>query len=223
MLSSNIHLLDKFGLTWTVLPYFASADRSFLLLTQLYRKSREMLDENFEAILNWLIGTATWIEIIDSYNENMLFLPCNLFRFSFCLNSESCTKSFIELIKRIDDEKGYYFNDKFMHSRLCIDRLELCSDFIEILYPSIDLLMQTTIICFTNSNINIKLFERVKIIDKLSLIIEKCKSFNEDLLFSHLMNKNLEWTNSIFDKFKMISISLRDLSEIKAIDIFNFC
>ena len=55
MESLSIDLLEKFGTSLAIVPYFGPAHQSFLLLSKLNRKSRKMLDDNFEGILNWLI------------------------------------------------------------------------------------------------------------------------------------------------------------------------
>ena len=218
MLSTSIPLLEKFGISWSILPYFGNADRSFLLLSQLSVKSREMLNSHYEAILNWLIETAAILKINNKDRAKMLFLPWNLFRFSINLSNESCADSFIKLLKWIDNQEGYHFNDKFMHSRLCIDKLEAGANFAEILYPLLELLKKTAIInCIKDKNNKIVL-TRSTLIDKISLKIGRFKLSNKYLgtVFSFLMNFSSDIkTNPDLVLLSLISISHSKLLQLK--------
>ena len=55
MLSSHISLLERFGTCSTIMTYFGATHKSFLILTQLSRDTRVMLDYNYEIFLNWMI------------------------------------------------------------------------------------------------------------------------------------------------------------------------
>ena len=52
MLSSHISLLKRFGKCSIIMTYFGAAHKSFLILTQLSRDAREMLDYNYDAFLD---------------------------------------------------------------------------------------------------------------------------------------------------------------------------
>ena len=52
MLSSRVSLLERFGKCSTIMTYFGATHKSFLILTQLSRDTRETLDYNYEAFLN---------------------------------------------------------------------------------------------------------------------------------------------------------------------------
>ena len=140
MLSTNIALFEKFGVRAVIMSYYGSTDQSFLLLSQLNRKLREMLDESYEGILNSMINNTTCLIIGRQGEEWKLSLPWNLFKFKIWLDSAEAIKTFIWYINSINDRKGYYFNQHYMHSRLCINSLEVNHQYANILYPSIELL-----------------------------------------------------------------------------------
>ena len=153
MLSTKIALFEKFGVRSVLMSYYDTTDKSFLLLSQLNRKLREMLDEFYEGILNSMINNASCIWIYRKGEEWKLSLPWNLFKFKICLDSKEIIKAFIWHINSINERKGYYFNQHYMHSRLCIDSLEVKHQYANILYPSIELLKSIEVYDYINKNI----------------------------------------------------------------------
>ena len=141
-----INLFEKFGVCTVLLPYYGTVDRSFLLLSQLNWRSRVMIDDYFEEILNWLIWNITLLKIDEEWQEKFLLLPSNLFKFEIILNWEELVNTFLSKIQSINDKKGYYFNEHFMHSRLYIELLRVKDNFVLKLFPHIDLLKTTEII-----------------------------------------------------------------------------
>ena len=144
MLSSRIWLLEKFGTSLVVISYFGPAHKSFLLLSQFNKKSREMMDKKFEGIMNWIVRTSICLKI--EVNIKRIFLPWNLFRFDISINTEQWMKAFLKLIQNINDKNGYFFNEHFLHSRLLIDQLNIKTELIKNLYPAIKLLEEIEII-----------------------------------------------------------------------------
>ena len=153
MLSTNIALFEKFGVRTVLMSYYGTTDQSFLLLSQLNRKLREMLDESYEGILNSMINNTTCLLIDCQDEEWKLSLPWNLFKFRIILNSKEAINEFILHINNIYDWKGYYFNQHYMHSRLCIDSLEVKHEYVNILYLSIELLKSIEVNDYINKNI----------------------------------------------------------------------
>ena len=153
MLSTNIELFEKFGVRTVLMSYYGTTDQSFLLLSQLNRKLREILDESYEGILNSMINNATCLLINREDEEWKLSLPWNLFKFKIFLNSKEAINEFILHISNINDRKGYYFNQHYMHSRLCIKFLEINHTYTNILYPSIELLKSIEVYDYINKNI----------------------------------------------------------------------
>ena len=61
------------------------------------------------------------------------------------LNSEIEANTFLQFLQDINDKKGYYFNQHFMHSRLWIESIEVKDKLVAILYPSLELLKTTEV------------------------------------------------------------------------------
>ena len=138
MIAFRISLLENFGTCSVIASYYGPTHQSFLLLSQLSKESRKMLDDNYEGILNSLIGTAIWLNVYEDEQKDLLSLPWDLFRYDISLCSQITVDLFIQLIERIRNKEGYFFNEHFMHNRLCIERLDLDSE----LYENFELLLE---------------------------------------------------------------------------------
>ena len=141
MMSSRVSLLEKFGVSFIVMSYFGYTHQSFLVLSQLSRRSRIMLDTYYEEFLNSMIGNNANFEKI--INEELSHLPWDLFRYSIILFTESCLQSFIDMIEKINDKSGYYFNENYMNNRLLVEKLLIDSDLVEMLHLNLELLKKT--------------------------------------------------------------------------------
>ena len=146
MLSTRITLLERFGPWSVIIPYFGTTDRSFLLLSQLSRKSRDMLDCYFEEVLNWMAANTTCLLVYTEGQGRIMLLPSCLFRFEITLDWEGLVNTFLILINNVNNKEGYYFNQHFMHSRLRIDRLKVNDALVKNLYPSLELLKATEVV-----------------------------------------------------------------------------
>ena len=146
MMSSRISLLEWFSTCTLVMPYFGPTHKSFLLLSQLSKGSRKMLDEFFEEILNWLKENLVCLTIEYDFQIELMFLPANLFKFSIKLNTIQALESFVKLIERINNKKGYYFNENYMHNRLCIEKMYVYSNILSLKEEDIEFSQNTVII-----------------------------------------------------------------------------
>ena len=146
----HISLLEKLGVTSIVMSYFGYTHRAFLILTRLSRQSRKMLDQNYDAFMNSMVWNNAHFDIQEDIK--LLKLPWNLFRYSIKLYNRIILLEFIKIIENISNNSGYYFNDHFMHSRLCIDKIIVDIELIEPLYLDLELLMKTKVIEHTNLN-----------------------------------------------------------------------
>ena len=141
MMPTRIALLEKFGV-WTVtMSYFGSTHWSFLLLTQLSRNSRHMLNDNYQAFLNSMIRNNQLLRIEE--DETILNLPWDLFKYWSWFNKENKVDIFIKLVVNINDMNGSYFNEHFMNSRLWIEAIWIEADLIRNLYPYIEIIKKT--------------------------------------------------------------------------------
>ena len=115
----QIRILEKFGVSSVVMPYFGYAHQSFLLLSRLSRGSRAMLDDFYREIINWLYEW-NMVFSIEDLNIKMLYLPSDLFKYLINLEDKTILQQFIEFLTMIHQHKGYYFNSHYMHERLWI-------------------------------------------------------------------------------------------------------
>ena len=136
---SQIHILQKFGVSTVIMPYFGYAHQSFLLLSRLSRESRTMLDDFYREMVNWLYEWNMRISIDDN-NTKMLYLPSDLFKYSINIKNEAILLEFIQFIQIRHQHKGHYFNSHNMHERLWITNLDIWSEFIQELVPYFDIL-----------------------------------------------------------------------------------
>ena len=148
MQSSQVRILEKFGVSSVVMPYFGYAHQSFMLLSRLSKGSRAMLDDFYREIVNWLFEWITVISI-DDQNAKAMFLPSDLFKFTIDLMNESLLQEFIEFIRMKHQHKGHYFNAHYMHERLRIFSLYIRPELIQELTPDHDILNS---IKLTNEN-----------------------------------------------------------------------
>ena len=139
MQSSQVRILEKFGVSSVIMPYFGYAHQSFLLLSRLSKGSRAMLDDFYREIVNWLFKWNMMISINDQ-NTKAMFLPSDLFKYSINLNNESILQEFIEFIRMKHQHKGHYFNSHYMHERLKIFNLFIQPDLIQALVFDLDIL-----------------------------------------------------------------------------------
>ena len=151
-MSSRITLLEMFGTSSVIMPYYGTTHQSFLFLSKLNIHSREMLDNNFDGFLNWMMKNLVWIIIDDEYRGDMLFLPCSLFKFTIRLNCDALISKFLKFIENINNKTGYYFNNHFMNSRLWVDIIEVKSEDAEKLYSSLKLLEAIEVIDYIMRN-----------------------------------------------------------------------
>ena len=150
MQSSHISLLERFGTSSTIMTYFGATHKSFLILTQLSRNTREMLDYNYEAFLNWMIWNNSTLNLKND-NKNILDLPWDLYKYWIYFDSESKVISFIELLQNINDKNGYYFNEHYMSNRLLTKKLIVRGRFLKLLHPHLELLKKTEVLIATEN------------------------------------------------------------------------
>ena len=152
MNKDRIDLMEKFGVCSVVMSYYSWIHKSFLVLSQLNRGSREMLDINYDAFLNSMNGNILWLEV-DEHNKEVFLMPSSLFKLSFELNNADVLESFLVWIRNINDKEGYYFNQHFMHNRLWINQIWVDAILAETLYGDIDLIKATEVVKYAKNNI----------------------------------------------------------------------
>ena len=228
METSQVRILEKFGVSSVIMPYFGYAHQSFLLLSRLSRGSRAMLDDFYREMVNWLFKWNTLIDVTDN-SIKTLFLPSDLFKFWIYLNDEEIMNKFIEFITMKHQHKGYYFNQHYMHERLWISNLFIQPVLIQKLIPYFDVLKSIKVINDSDWTIADFGCNSCSIIDKF--MIENCDDFiaskSHFLLPQYLIDasKFFESENSWrpFYKINFLSLTSKSYSKIKSIleDIGN--
>ena len=142
---SRVRILEKFGVSSVVMPYFGYAHQSFLVLSSLCRGSRAMLNDFYRETVNWLYEWNMVISIDDS-NIKMFYLPSDLFKYSFDLKNEVILQEFIEFLTIRGHHKGHYFYANYMDERLWIWGVYIRPDLIQRLVPHFDILKSTKVI-----------------------------------------------------------------------------
>ena len=137
--ATQVRILEKFGVSSVVLPYFGYAHQSFLLLSRLSRRSRAMFDDFYREIVNWLFEWNMWVSTTD-HNTKILYLPSDLFKYSIDLNDKNILNEFVEFIKMRHQHIGHYFNEHYMHERLWITNFYIRPEFIQELVSYFDIL-----------------------------------------------------------------------------------
>ena len=133
MEKNRIDFLESFGVCSEILRFFGYAHNSFLLMTKLNKKTREVLDFNYEAIINWLEENKIDV-CFNRHNTSMMLLPFDLFNFDIYLDWDEITECFIEIINAIRMKKGWYFKEHFMHENLCIYDIRVGVEQTKLLY-----------------------------------------------------------------------------------------
>ena len=137
--ATQVQILEKFGVSSVILPYFGYTHQSFLLLSRLSRRSRAMFDDFYREIVNWLFEWNMWVSTTD-HNTKILYLPSDLFKYSIDLNDKNILNEFVEFIKMRHQHIGHYFNEHYMHERLWITNFYIRPEFIQELVPYFDIL-----------------------------------------------------------------------------------
>ena len=224
----QVRILEKFGVSSVVMPYFGYAHQSFLLLSRLSRGSRAMIDDFYHEMINWLLEWNTLIDVIDD-NIKMLFLPSDLFKFWIDLYDEKTINKFIEFITMKHQHKGHYFNQHYMHERLWISNLSILPVLIQKLIPYFDILKSVKAINECEWTIADSDFNSCSIIDKF--VIHNCDDFIVDkshfILPQYLIDasKLVESENcwKLFYKIDFLYLTYESFSNTKSIleDIGN--
>ena len=138
MMNPRISLMEKIGFLTIIMPYYESSHISFLLLSKLDSKTMQILNDNYEGLLNSMVEYNACL-ILNGV-ENIFRLPWDLFRYSIVFYSQKDIKDFAILIENINSKIGWYFNKHYMNNRLNIRKFCVQTYLVRALYPNFDLL-----------------------------------------------------------------------------------
>ena len=109
----KIPVLENFALISKILPFYGYTHKSFLLLSVLWVKTREKLDEYYDEFRKFMMRYRITI-VINQKNMSRLQLPSDLFKFSIKVN-ENNIDEFEEFIDRMHNRDGCFFNNHYMN------------------------------------------------------------------------------------------------------------
>ena len=228
METSQVRILEKFGVSSVIMPFFGYAHQSFLLLSRLNRGSRAMLDDFYREMVNWLFEWNTLVKVTDD-NIKTLFLPSDLFKFWIDLKYEWTMNKFIEFITMKHQHKGHYFNQHYMHERLWISTLFIRPVLIQKLIPFFDVLKSIKVINESDWTISDSDFNSCSIIDKFviedyddCIINDKHFILPQCLIDASKLVESENWRKPFY-KLDFLLLSYKSYSNTKSIleDITN--
>ena len=134
-------MLDRFDAISHIMPYYANTHKTFLLLSSLWLKTRNKLDEYYDEIIELMKDNWTCIHIQSDKNLKSFFIPCDLFKIYIGFVDKEMIDTFIQFIDNLNKSKGWYFRKHYMHFNLKImDSIKVDALLIKNLYPYVDAL-----------------------------------------------------------------------------------
>ena len=115
---SKIPMLDRFDAISHIMPYYARTHKAFLLLSSLSSATRRKLDEFYYEFIEWMKDNWMAMYMGSDLMKKYIFLPLDLFTINCWLINEDNISKFIEFIKNISKSVGWYFNNKYMNSKI---------------------------------------------------------------------------------------------------------
>ena len=179
----NIPMLNRFDTISHIMAYYSFTHKAFLLLTSLWSVTRNKLDEFYDEFALWMKDNSMKIKVNSLTMHKYFFLPNDLFILDIGNLSEAKFEVFIKFIKDLEELKGWYFNNHYLHSKIKIlDPIVVDVWLIKKLSHNLDLLNSIKVYLWNKSyklvslfsifsmNIhNIKLIELFLILDNSSL------------------------------------------------------
>ena len=102
MESYGVPILEKYSLMLKTLPYYSYTHNAWLLLSCFSPKSREILEDNYKAFLNWMKKILMEVVISDENIKRRYSLPLDLFKFRITIESEEQATYFKKWIVNIN-------------------------------------------------------------------------------------------------------------------------
>ena len=218
MEDSKVSILENFSLIFKIMPYYGPTHKVFLLLSWLCVKSRQKLNEFYWEFRKFMAKYSFELDI-DEDVFYQLDLPSDLFRFKLTIDSFSnkSFKKFTDLVEKIVNKQGYYFNYHYMHELLNINELFISDHQAEMLLPFIVSIISVKVYndLYFNSN---RRFE-ASLIEKIIV-----RSFNFKLQNSKvsLVLSEDPQAYTIFENFKRIDMLDQNDCQDILLD-FEFC
>ena len=130
--TTKIRLFKSFPLLSVLMPYYGTADLSFLLLSALSADSRATLHKNYCEFKKVMENSKKFVDINSNWID-LIKLPSDLFIINIALENHRSVSEFISFIRSIKERSGCYFQDHFMHEILSINKIKVSRDLVLIL------------------------------------------------------------------------------------------
>ena len=156
MEENRIAIFENFALTSVIMPYYGPTHKMFLMLSSFWVGSRKKLDEYYKEFIEIMKVYCLVVEInFDIRWYACLYVPTHLFILDI-LDINENIESFVDFIIEIDNKKGYYFNDHFMHDSVTIyrKRVLINQNLFEDLYPHVERLKKIKVLWDFQANEN---------------------------------------------------------------------
>ena len=111
----QIPMLSRFDTISHVMPYYAHTHKAFLLLSSLYKSSRNKLDEFYDEFVECM--RENWLKIKIVLERMKRLIPTDLFIIIFDYEYHSNPNKFIEIINYLTCFNCCYFNKHSMNKQ----------------------------------------------------------------------------------------------------------
>ena len=116
----EIPIFNRFDTISIIMPYYAPTHQAFILLSSLCSSARNKLDEFYEEFISCMREYSKNVRIESNQSFSKKLVPNDLFEISIERINDKSINSFIKFVKRLSENKGWYFNKHYMHSRVNI-------------------------------------------------------------------------------------------------------
>ena len=130
--TAKIKLFKSFPLLSVLMPYYGTADLSFLLLSAFSADSRTTLHKNYSEFKKVMENSKKFVGINSTWID-LIKLPSDLFIINIALENQRSVSKFISFIRSIQKRSGCYFQDHFMHEMLSINKIIVSKDLVLVL------------------------------------------------------------------------------------------
>ena len=201
----RIAIFKSFALTSVIMPYFGKTDRIFLVLSSLWTESRKKLNEFYDEFKLYMRKYSTCL-VVNMQNIKLLYLPSDLFRFSITLCCKASVIEFIKFVFTLNQKKGFYFGDNYMHQILAIGSIQIEPNHIDILHIHAHILSEVIILSWIWKGNNDYKFEERSMIDAFMINLQASnENRNSFTVMNFFTSNNFENIKPAFKPFRKIN------------------
>ena len=167
----KIPMLSRFDSISHIMPYYSQTHGAFLLLSSLWKETRNKLDEFYDGFVNLMKEHWKYIDLNSTNQQAQIFIPNDLFEVSFECRFQESIDAFIEFFENLRETKGWYFNSHYMHSKTKIrDPILTNNNGIKTLCTYVDVLKSTQVILCKKDTYSSKIQYKSSTLDTKAII-----------------------------------------------------